>query len=132
MDVDVIAIDPGSPDATSTMLQAAATKPDAIVLNVPKGIMVPMLAAAEQQGLAKKIRFGSSTPAYNSDVPKAIGAAWNNNFDIHLEFMPVESAGAGQPELEGDDGCLRRARPTRAIRSRSRATWRRASPPRRC
>ena len=94
VDVDVLAIDPGSPDATSTMLQAAAKKPDAIILNVPKGIMVPMLAAAEQQGLAKKIHFVSSTPAYNFDVPKAIGAAWNGNFDIHLEFMPVESAGA--------------------------------------
>jgi branched-chain amino acid transport system substrate-binding protein len=94
VEVDVIAIDPGSPDATSTMLEAAAKKPDAIVLNVPKGIMVPMLAAAEQQGLSKKIHFVSSTPAYNFDVPKAIGAAWNGNFDIHLEFMPVESAGA--------------------------------------
>ena len=93
VDVEVITIDPGSPDATSTMLQAASMKPDAIVLNVPKGIMVPMLAAAEQQGLAKKIHFGSSTPAYNSDVPKAIGKTWANNFDIHLEFMPVESAG---------------------------------------
>jgi branched-chain amino acid transport system substrate-binding protein len=94
VDVEVIAVDPGSPDATSTMLQAASMKPDAIVLNLPKGIMVPMLAVAEQQGLAKKIRFGSSTPAYNFDVPKTIGAAWNGNFDIHLEFMPVESAGA--------------------------------------
>jgi branched-chain amino acid transport system substrate-binding protein len=94
VEVDVIAVDPGSPDATSTMLQAAARKPDAIILNLPKGIMVPMLAAAEQQGLAKKIRFVSSTPAYNFDVPKTIGAAWNGNFDIHLEFMPVESAGA--------------------------------------
>jgi branched-chain amino acid transport system substrate-binding protein len=92
--VEVIAIDPGSPDATSIVLQAAAGKPDAIVLNLPKGIMVPMLAAAEQQGLAMKIRFGSSTPAYNFDVPKALGPAWSNHFDIHLEFMPVESAGA--------------------------------------
>jgi branched-chain amino acid transport system substrate-binding protein len=94
VDVEVIAVDPGSPDATSTILQAAARKPDAIILNLPKGIMVPMLAAAEQQGLAKKIHFVSSTPAYNFDVPKTIGAAWNGNFDIHLEFMPVESAGA--------------------------------------
>jgi len=94
VDVEVIAIDPGSPDATSTMLQAASKKPDTIILNLPKGIMVPMLAAAEQQGLAKKIHFVSSTPAYNFDVPKTIGAAWNGNFDIHLEFMPVESAGA--------------------------------------
>jgi branched-chain amino acid transport system substrate-binding protein len=94
VDVEVIPIDPGSPDATSTMLLAASKKPDTIVLNVPKGIMVPMLAAAEQQGLAKKIHFASSTPAYNTDVPKAIGPAWSGNFDIHLEFMPIESAGA--------------------------------------
>ncbi len=91
---ETIAIDPGSADATSVMLQAAAMKPDAILLNVPKGIMVPMLAAAEQQGLNKNIRFLSTTPAYNVDVPKAIGAAWNEKLDIHLEFQPIESAGA--------------------------------------
>jgi len=91
--VETITIDPGSADATSVMLQAAAAKPDVILLNVPKGIMVPMLAAAEQQGLNKRIRFASTTPAYNADVPKAIGPAWNNAFDVHLEFMPVESGG---------------------------------------
>lgn len=91
--VETITIDPGSADATSVMLQAAASKPDVILLNVPKGIMVPMLAAAEQQGLNKKIKFASTTPAYNADVPKTIGAAWNNAFDLHLEFMPVESGG---------------------------------------
>ncbi|OYV02400.1 MAG: branched-chain amino acid ABC transporter substrate-binding protein [Burkholderiales bacterium PBB5] len=91
--VETITIDPGSADATSVMLQAAAAKPDVILLNVPKGIMVPMLAAAEQQGLHKKIKFASTTPAYNADVPKTIGKAWDNNFDLHLEFMPVESGG---------------------------------------
>jgi len=75
------------------MLQAASMKPEVVILNVPKGIMVPMLAAAEQQGLANKMHFVSTTPGYNTDVPKAIGAAWSNNFDIHLEFMPTESAG---------------------------------------
>lgn len=94
VNVRTIAIDPGSADATSVMLQAAAANPDVIVLNLPKGIMVPMLAAAEQQGLHKRIKFGSSTPAYNADVPKAIGATWNNSLDVHLEFMPVESGGA--------------------------------------
>lgn len=94
VEVETLAVDPGSPDATSTMLQAASKKPDTILLNLPKGIMVPMLAAAEQQGLAKKVRFLSTTPAYNADVPKTIGSAWNENFDIHLELMPVESAGA--------------------------------------
>lgn len=91
--VETITIDPGSADATSVMLQAAAGKPDVILLNVPKGIMVPMLAAAEQQGLNKKIKFASTTPAYNADVPKTIGKAWDNAFDLHLEFMPIESGG---------------------------------------
>lgn len=94
VEVETIAIDPGSADATSVMLQASSKKPDVILLNLPKGIMVPMLAAAEQQGLNKKIRFVSTTPAYNADVPKTIGPAWNNAFDLHLEFLPVESAGA--------------------------------------
>lgn len=94
VEVSTITIDPGSADATSVMLQAAALKPDAIILNLPKGIMVPMLSAAEQQGLNKKIRFLSTTPAYNADVPKTIGSAWNGALDVHLEFMPVESSGA--------------------------------------
>lgn len=93
MAVETIAIDPGSADATSVMLQAAAGKPDVIILNLPKGIMVPMLAAAEQQGLHKKIKFASTTPAYNADVPKTIGKTWDRAFDVHLEFMPVESNG---------------------------------------
>jgi branched-chain amino acid transport system substrate-binding protein len=54
---------------------------------------VPMLAAAEQQGLNRKIHFASTTPAYNADVPKAIGPVWNNALDVHLEFMPTESNG---------------------------------------
>lgn len=91
--VETISIDPGSADATSVMLQAAAGKPDVIILNLPKGIMVPMLAAAEQQGLHKKIKFASTTPAYNADVPKTIGKTWDRAFDVHLEFMPVESNG---------------------------------------
>ncbi|HSV53100.1 MAG TPA: ABC transporter substrate-binding protein [Burkholderiaceae bacterium] len=94
VEVETIAIDPGSADATSVMLQAASKKPDTIIMNVPKGILVPMLAAAEQQNLGKKIHFVSSAPAYSADVPKAIGAYWNKNFAINLEFNPLESKGA--------------------------------------
>lgn len=92
--VETLTIDPGSADATSTMLQAASKSPDAIIMNVPKGILIPMLAAAEQQGLGKKIHFVSSAPAYSLDVPKAIGPYWSKNFAVNLEFNPLESAGA--------------------------------------
>ncbi|UUZ74192.1 ABC transporter substrate-binding protein [Polaromonas sp. P1(28)-8] len=70
VEVDVIAVDPGSPDATSTMLQAAAKKPDAIILNLPKGIMVPMLAAAEQQGLAKRSASSAARPPTTLTCPR--------------------------------------------------------------
>ncbi|MBK6864419.1 MAG: ABC transporter substrate-binding protein [Ideonella sp.] len=92
--VETLTIDPGSADATSTMLQAASKSPDAIIMNVPKGILIPMLAAAEQQGLGKKIHFVSAAPAYSLDVPKAIGPYWSKNFAVNLEFNPLESAGA--------------------------------------
>ncbi|MEO8058524.1 MAG: ABC transporter substrate-binding protein [Burkholderiales bacterium] len=94
VEVETLTIDPGSADPTSTMLQAASKKPDTIIMNVPKGILVPMLAAAEQQGLGKKIHFVSSAPAYNADVPKAIGPYWNKNFAVNLEFNPLSAAGA--------------------------------------
>lgn len=35
--VETLTIDPGSADATLTMLQAASKSPDAIIMNVPKG-----------------------------------------------------------------------------------------------
>ena len=93
VEVETIAIDPGSADATSTMLQAAAKKPDTIIMHMPKGLLVPMMAAAEQQGMGKKIHFVSSAPAYNADVPKAIGPYWNKNFAVNLEFNPLSAAG---------------------------------------
>lgn len=91
--VETITIDPGSADATSVMLQAASKKPEVVIMNVPKGILVPMLAAAEQQNLGRKIHFVSAAPAYNTEVPKALGPYWKGIFDTNLEFMPLESNG---------------------------------------
>lgn len=93
VEVQTLTIDPGSADPTSVVLQAAAQKPDAILFDVPKGLLVPMLGAAEQQGLGRKIHFLSAAPAYNIEVPKAIGAYWKDNFDTNLEFQPLESKG---------------------------------------
>jgi len=52
-----ILIDPGSADASSTILQAAAEQPDAIVLGFSKGLTVALLNDAEQQDLGGKIKF---------------------------------------------------------------------------
>ena len=56
-DGKIIAFDPGSLDATSIILEAMAFKPDVISVGTPKGMAVPIFAAAEEQGLADKVHF---------------------------------------------------------------------------
>jgi len=86
-----ILIDPGSSDANSTILQAAALKPDAIVFCLSKSVIVSLLVAAEQQGIVDKIKFGSGAAAYASDLPAAIGPAWNKKFLTNMEFQAIDS-----------------------------------------
>lgn len=90
--VETIVMDPDSADPTSVVLQAASKKPQAILLGLPKGLMVPVLAAAEQQNLGKTIHFVSAASGYDLGVPKAIGPYWKDNFDVNLEFQPLDAA----------------------------------------
>lgn len=86
-----ILIDPGSSDATSVVLQAASMSPDAIILSLPKGVMLPVLVAAEEQGLNETIKFGSAASGYSLDVPGALGAAWDGKFVVNMEFQPLDA-----------------------------------------
>ncbi|MGO4568495.1 ABC transporter substrate-binding protein [Rhizobium sp. 2YAF20] len=89
---ETILMDPGTADSTSTILQAAAFKPDAIILGLPKGVTVPLLTAAEEQGLNKTIKFLSAASAYDLSVPGTIGAGWDGNFTVNMEFNDLEAA----------------------------------------
>ena len=91
--VRTVLLDPGSSDATSVMLDAASSTPDAIVIGVPRGILIGLLAAAEQQDLAAHIKFLNVATGYNKDVPGAIGAYWNDRLWISLELRPTDAAG---------------------------------------
>ena len=86
-----ILIDPGSADATSTVLQAAGFGPDAIVLALPKGLMMPILVAAEEQGLQDKIKFLSAASGYDLSVPGALGNGWKGKFYVNMEFNALDS-----------------------------------------
>ncbi|MCR6502716.1 ABC transporter substrate-binding protein [Shinella sp. CPCC 101442] len=88
---ETILMDPGSADATSIMLQAAASKPDVIVLGMSKGVAVPLLVAAEEQGLNEQITFLSAASAYDLSVPETIGAGWDGKFYVNMEFNDLES-----------------------------------------
>lgn len=89
----VILVDPGSADATSTILQAAAEKPDAILLGFAKGLAIAMLNAAEQQDLGGTIKFVAAGGGYNSEVPTAAGPYWNDRLWVNLELNLLESTG---------------------------------------
>ena len=88
---ETILMDPGSADATSIMLQAAASKPDVIVLGMSKGVAVPLLVAAEEQGLNETITFLSAASAYDLSVPGTIGAGWDGRFYVNMEFNDLEA-----------------------------------------
>ena len=96
-----ILIDPGSADATSTILQAAGEKPDAIILGFSKGLTVALLNAAEQQDLGGKAKFLSGGGGYNADVPASVGSYWNDRLWVNLELNLLESSGPDNRNWQG-------------------------------
>lgn len=88
---ETILMDPGTADATSVILQAAGSKPDVIVLGMSKGVAVPLLTAAEEQGLNQSINFLSAASAYDLSVPSTIGAGWDGRFFVNMEFNDLEA-----------------------------------------
>ncbi|MEO5614819.1 MAG: ABC transporter substrate-binding protein [Cypionkella sp.] len=89
-----ILVDPASLDAASVVLQAAGYAPDAIVLSLPKGLMLPILTAAEEQGMNETTKFVSAASGYDLTVPGTLGAAWDGKFWVNMEFNALGSDGA--------------------------------------
>ncbi len=95
-DGKIITFDPGSLDATSVVLEAMTFKPDVISVGTPKGLAVPILAAAEEQGLADKVHFTGPASLYNPDFPRAIGKYWDGKVTVDME---LNAADAGTPDM---------------------------------
>lgn len=93
----IITFDPGSLDATSVVLEAMAFKPDVISVGTPKGLAVPIFAAAEEQGLADKVHFTGPASLYNLDFPRAIGKYWDGKVTVDME---LKAADAGTPDMQ--------------------------------
>lgn len=92
----IIVFDPGSLDATSIVLEAMAFKPDVISVGTPKGLAVPIFAAAEEQGLADKARWTGPASLYNLDFPRAIGKYWDGKVTVDME---LKAADANTPDM---------------------------------
>jgi branched-chain amino acid transport system substrate-binding protein len=61
---------------------------------MPRGMMLPILTAAEQQDMGKSIKWGLPTSAYNAEMPKAAGKYWDGKLSVHIELQPLDQDGA--------------------------------------
>jgi branched-chain amino acid transport system substrate-binding protein len=91
--VKTVIFDPGQLDGNSIALQIAAAKSEGVVLGMPRGMMLPILTAAEQQDLGKSAKWGLPTSAYHADMPKAVGKYWHNKLYVHMELEPMDGTG---------------------------------------
>ena len=94
VNVKQVIFDPGQLDGNAIVLQAQASKPDGIVLGMPRGMMLPILTAAEQQDMGKSIKWGLPTSAYHTEMPKAAGKYWDGKLYVHMELEPLDKDGA--------------------------------------
>jgi branched-chain amino acid transport system substrate-binding protein len=91
--VKTVIFDPGQLDGNAIALQVAAAKSEGVVLGMPRGMMLPILTAAEQQDLGKSAKWGLPTSAYHVDMPKAVGKYWHDKLYVHMELQPMDSTG---------------------------------------
>ncbi len=91
--VKSVIFDPGALDGNAIALQIAAAKSEGVVLGMPRGMMLPILTAAEQQDLGKSAKWGLPTSAYHADMPKAVGKYWAGKTIVHMELQPMDQEG---------------------------------------
>ena len=91
--VKSVIFDPGALDGNAIALQIAAAKSEGVVLGMPRGMMLPILTAAEQQDLGKTAKWGLPTSAYHAEMPKAVGKYWAGKTIVHMELQPMDQDG---------------------------------------
>lgn len=88
-----VLISPASPDINSSLLEAISSGADTILVNLPAGLAVGFLKAAEEQGFGDSYKWTSSTPLYDASTPEAIGPYWNDKLFINAELTPWDKGG---------------------------------------
>lgn len=86
-------LNPASPDVNSGLLEALASGADTILINLPAGLAIAFMKAAEEQGLVDAYRWASSTPLYDRSVPEAVGAVWDGKMFVNAELTPRDKGG---------------------------------------
>ncbi len=86
-------LNPGAPDVNSALLEAVASGADTILMNLPAGLAIAVLKAAQEQNLRDSYNWIAPTPLYDLSVPAAIGDYWDGKVYVQAELAPVSVNG---------------------------------------
>jgi len=86
-------LNPGAPDVNSALLEAIASGADTILLNLPAGLAIAVLKAAEEQDLRDAYTWIAPTPLYDLSVPAALGDYWDGKVYVNAELAPFSVNG---------------------------------------
>jgi branched-chain amino acid transport system substrate-binding protein len=88
-----VLLDPGSADMNSSFLEAVASNPDTILVNLPAGMAAAFLQVAQESGARDQYKWISSTPLYDKDVPNLLGNYWSGVMYVNAELTPIDGKG---------------------------------------
>jgi branched-chain amino acid transport system substrate-binding protein len=86
-------LNPGAPDVNSALLEAVASGADTILMNLPAGLALAVLKAAQEQDLRDGYIWIAPTPLYDLSVPDAVGDYWHGKIYVNAELAPVTMGG---------------------------------------
>jgi branched-chain amino acid transport system substrate-binding protein len=86
-------LNPGAPDVNSALLEAVASGADTILMNLPAGLAIAVLKAAQEQDLRDAYNWIAPTPLYDLSVPAAIGEYWDGKVFVNAELAPISVNG---------------------------------------
>lgn len=87
-------LNPGAPDVNSALLEAVASGADTILMNLPAGLALAVLKAAQEQDLRDQYIWIAPTPLYDLSVPDAVGEYWHGKIYVNAELAPLNQNGA--------------------------------------
>lgn len=86
-------LNPGAPDVNSALLEAVASGADTILMNLPAGLGLAVLKAAQEQDLRDSYIWLAPTPLYDLSVPDAVGEYWHGKIYVNAELAPLNQNG---------------------------------------
>ena len=88
-----VLLNPAAPDVNSGLLEAVASGADSILVNLPAGLAIAFLGAAQEQDLGDVYTWTSSTPLYDTSVPGALGDYWSGKMFVNAELTTLDGTG---------------------------------------